>query len=711
MKNYVSIFIVLISIFYCSHLGAQVTIGLGESPEKGTLLQLKEKNNITDDAKNAYRGLGLPRVTLSKKDQLYPMFLSDPENPDSGPNTDYDNASKKADQDKKHTGMIVYNLVEDAGQDLCKGLNQWNGTEWGCFEARRGQAVFTITDCSTDIKVYGDYGNNSALGSSNFITISVVVTKPGAYSIAATVSDPADDNGYFFLTSGEFLSSGTYSLVIPGMGTPVNHQTDYFTVSINGVRQNGSNPPCTFQIEVKDTSIRPKYTMSCGLTQVFGEYYEEKALDATNYIEVSLNIESGSAGASYEIETNEVDGIKFKGSGILGLASPQVVKLYGEGVPFDNRDKKLYIKTNSESSTATCVAEVVIVIPPKKTLCIGYTATTYGYNWAQVGSTSAISVVGKVTKSNWMVTDPMNFGPNKNSIVRYSGFVNKSNTDINHNDNRIIPVNNTDNFYLREQGYYNYAVKDDEFRKDVLGHNDISGMDVIIIGWTEEHGWMITQEQANTLKEFCEKGGVLLVFNESTYLNEILLRTFFNKADIAITSNTTTNPAGAIYKFVDNPTDPILNGPFGNISSLYWGEDASYTRWASNLPYEDLVLYSSNKNVKDSRSVHDDGAATAFRHRTLPFVWVGDGGFTSGSINEVDVTSTTICPFLIGVKTINGNSYVNYPIPKDNFGCTVPAPYGSATAGGYKVFNSVFAANALAWCITTAEELKRTLGN
>ena len=89
---------------------------------------------------------------------------------------------------------------------------------------------------------------------------------------------------------------------------------------------------------------------------------------------------------------------------------------------------------------------------------------------------------------------------------------------------------------------------------------------------------------------------------------------------------------------------------------------------------------------------------------------MGDGGFTSGSVNLGDETSYTICPFLIGVKTINGNSYTNYPIPKDNFGCLVPIPDGSGTAGGYKVFNSVFAANALAWCIKTAEELKRTLG-
>lgn len=62
--------ILLFSLFVSQSARAQVTVGIGEEPEKGTLLQLKEKENITDDTKNSYRGLGLPRVTLSKKDQL-----------------------------------------------------------------------------------------------------------------------------------------------------------------------------------------------------------------------------------------------------------------------------------------------------------------------------------------------------------------------------------------------------------------------------------------------------------------------------------------------------------------------------------------------------------------------------------------------------------------------------------------------------------------
>lgn len=691
-KNYcikTTIFLLFLNLILALPIQAQVTIGNNEKPEKYSLLQIKDKAAVEGEQPDAATavtgGLLLPRVELEKKTELLPFVTPEVV------------AANDAEYQKKkllHTGLIVYNLIENQEEDLCRGVNQWTGKEWECFQIKKGQAIFTINNCSTDIKVFGEYGNGVALTGSNYVAIKVNVEKIGTYSISATVTDSQNDNGYFFLASGEFMSLGEYTIILLGMGTPANFQTDEFTVAINGVRLNGENSPCTFNIQVKDTSIRPKYTMNCSLTQVQGEYYEEKVLDATNYIEVTLTVDPSSFTAPYEIETNEVDGIKFKGSGIL-TSSPQIVRLYGEGVPFDQRDKKFYIKTNSESSTATCIAEVFIIIPPKRLMAIGYTATRYGYNWAQVGGTSSNTTVGKITKSNWMITDPMNFGPLKTSIVRYSGFTNKGTAEF---ANEIATINNTDNLYLRRQGYYSGASMNTQFERDVLGYNDIKGMDIVVIGWTEQAGWNMTDAQADVLRRFCQQGGILLVFNESTALNTTLLRTFFQKSDITTVSGA-ANPAGSLYRFANNPTDPVLNGPFGNISGLLWGEDASTTRYATNLPLEEVELYSSNKNILSSASVEVENAATAFRHRELPFIWVGDGGFTSGSIDLIGVTSLTICPFLIGDKVINGVTYQNYPLPK---------VFGSSTN---KAYNSVFAANAFAWCIKKAEELKRSLGN
>ena len=681
-------FIMLILPFFFSY--AQVTIGTGEEPDKGALLQLKNKDKISDNSANATKGLMMPRVNLSEKDQLFPMFLNDPDNPASGANTDY--ATNKNLLDKSHTGLIVYNLKEDNDKELCLGLNQWNGKEWNCFEHRKGQAIFTIPDCTNDIKVFGDYGNDVALTSANFITINVEVTKPGTYSITATITDPSDDNGYFFITSGEFLSDGLYSLVIPGMGTPTNYGIDEFTVSINGVRLNGTNPACTFNVDVKDTSIRPKYSMNCSLTQVFGEYYEEKELNATNYIEVTLNVESGSNGASYEIETNEVDGIKFKGNGTLGSSSPQVVKLYGEGVPFDNRDKKFYIKTNSESSTATCVATVYIIIPPKKLLSIGR-HTAPGYCLGAAG-----------TVSNNMITDSQNFGPTVNSIVRYAGFSNVDNAAIGSN---IIDFNLANQkagrtIYAREGGYFNGTNGEQRLREYlegfISGTEMVTPVDIVYIGWTgleaDLSDWVPTTGQMTLLKKYLEKGGIIIVNNECKSFNRPFLRGIFGNNSIDLTTGT-ANPAGSVYQFENMPSDPVLNGPFGNLASLYWGEDASITVYASNLPVEDIVLYSNNKNHCSSLSTPVVGAATLFRHRTLPLIWSGDGGFSSG--NNAD-PALTYYPFKTGTRTVNGSLHTNYPISKQ--------PYGVATY--FPVLNSVFTANALAWCIKTAEEVKRS---
>ena len=99
------------------HLNAQVTIGLVETPVKGSLLQLKDVDGVTDGGMNAHGGLALPRVVLSDKNQLFPMFLNDPDNPASGPNAEY--AANKAVLDKTHTGLIVYNITEDDSNDLC----------------------------------------------------------------------------------------------------------------------------------------------------------------------------------------------------------------------------------------------------------------------------------------------------------------------------------------------------------------------------------------------------------------------------------------------------------------------------------------------------------------------------------------------------------------------------------------------------------------
>lgn len=99
---------------------AQVTIGSNTEVVDGALLQLKENENIEA---NAGKGLGLPRVSLTSKTNLYPMF----EDQDAYKNN-ADNL--KNTEDNKHIGLIVYNVNTDICEEIYPGTYVWDGTEW-----------------------------------------------------------------------------------------------------------------------------------------------------------------------------------------------------------------------------------------------------------------------------------------------------------------------------------------------------------------------------------------------------------------------------------------------------------------------------------------------------------------------------------------------------------------------------------------------------
>ncbi|MDR1918868.1 MAG: hypothetical protein LBQ65_04380 [Tannerellaceae bacterium] len=96
------------------NLNAQVTIGLGETPERAALLQLKDKTSAPDakDATATSGGLLLPRVELKGLREFTLI------------------AKATEAQKKDHTGLLVYNQKVDAELQLYKGVYQWNGEKW-----------------------------------------------------------------------------------------------------------------------------------------------------------------------------------------------------------------------------------------------------------------------------------------------------------------------------------------------------------------------------------------------------------------------------------------------------------------------------------------------------------------------------------------------------------------------------------------------------
>ena len=106
-----------------SLLQAQITLGSTADPSKGALLELKEQD-ATGASPTSNKGMVFPRVELSDKDNLYPMFESN----GSGEYQIGTVVYTKADEDAKHAGMIVYNVTANA--TFAPGLHIWNGTSW-----------------------------------------------------------------------------------------------------------------------------------------------------------------------------------------------------------------------------------------------------------------------------------------------------------------------------------------------------------------------------------------------------------------------------------------------------------------------------------------------------------------------------------------------------------------------------------------------------
>jgi hypothetical protein len=105
--------LLIFSFLFHFKSNAQVTIGSGSEPAEAALLQIMnlQADPGTKEA-TADGGLLLPRVELSGTDNF--TLLPSP----------------TTELKKKHIGLLVYNVKEDASKHLEKGIYQWNGEEW-----------------------------------------------------------------------------------------------------------------------------------------------------------------------------------------------------------------------------------------------------------------------------------------------------------------------------------------------------------------------------------------------------------------------------------------------------------------------------------------------------------------------------------------------------------------------------------------------------
>lgn len=140
-------FLILTVFFLWLPMQAQVTVGSNEEPVKGALFQIKDTEGITNGAKNASKGLAFPRVELSLKNRLYPMFGTS----DATATEDYNSVAKRTAVGEQHTGLVVYNTYVSPGTEtddnkiFQEGLYVWLGDKWASAGTPSVENGLTLT--------------------------------------------------------------------------------------------------------------------------------------------------------------------------------------------------------------------------------------------------------------------------------------------------------------------------------------------------------------------------------------------------------------------------------------------------------------------------------------------------------------------------------------------------------------------------------------
>ncbi|MFV0418158.1 MAG: hypothetical protein ACK5KT_05460 [Dysgonomonas sp.] len=383
-----------------------------------------------------------------------------------------------------------------------------------------------------------------------------------------------------------------------------------------------------------------KITLDCSSVAINGQYTVGTPLGASNTITLTINATNAAIGGTYNIYTDQQNGISFASTGSI-TGDTQTITLNGSGTPLSGGASMTFIiqaefSNSSSSDNATCsitTPDNIVPIAQAGIFGFGYYNNYFGYTAQTSGSSS-------------MINSPNNFGTAVNSTVNSSGF--------NHLGMLALD-----------------GITPSNFLNTALWASD---PDIILNGY---HSYTTSSVVIDSLANYLERGGILIMFDEySTAAYSITVQLMKKLCPIQAASITTSpfGVPGSVYTMTNTVDDDITNGPFGNVLGQKWGEDASTTRGFSGLPADSIIAYST---LDQSGTTY----VTMFRHKRLNLFFVGDGGFISNDSNYKgdNYGSTTICPFAID----NNNS----PIVRRNWG----------SGGSNLVYNSIIFANVMYW--------------
>lgn len=468
---------------------------------------------------------------------------------------------------------------------------------------------------------------NQAYG--NYV-VNQPVTNENYINLIVNVTTPGNytiygttTNGYNFSTSGEFIATGNYTIKLNAQGTPIVAQTNIVTFTDGNLPLSCANPT--------SITVLPKsnFTINCSTITVNGQYKVGQPLINSNTITIPVNVTSL---GYYSVTSNNVDGISFNKFGSFTSLGAQSITIIGNGIPNSSTDKTITLTINSASGSSTCNVTIYMIIASKKILHLGE-SSGYGYS-------------AYLKASRNMLNASNNFGPYSNSLVKYEGF---SNNAFHLFSSNTTPAE--------------------------LASLLAERPDIVIIGYA----YTLDADEAILLANYINSKGVVIAFLEDSTSASNLAKIVFN--DNTITSSN-VNAAGSLYR-IPTINDLIINGPFGDTRNGWWGEDASST---CRLTGASINTNATIYNTTVTQSSTTNTGVTFFKHNTKNFIWNGDGGFLSNSLENGTLVSTTICPFTTDPTT-------NFPITK-TFGFPAPTQ---------QVSNSILFANMMAWAIKQAE--------
>jgi len=479
-----NVFFILPAIFtlFCSQVYAQVTIGKLAPPNPSAVLQVVSAGNN--------KGVLIPEMTSGQRDKiLHPA-----------------------------NGLQIFNTDEGC-------FNYYDSTQLS-WQSLCGSTNAEFSFMCNQIKVNGTYVKASPLTAENYLSVPITVSKKGAFSIVG-----ATDNGYSFYYNGVITGTGSYSINLPGLGAPLNSQTDQIMVT-------GSGAADTCYVANTVQANVATYSLDCSNITVAGQYIKGTQLidKSKNYIMVRVTV---AAAGYYYISTPRTNGVQFEASGSfspgdVGLSKTITLDFVAGSNPTVINDFPIIINANTLAGNATCSTTIPMTLPPLTYILIGADGT---YSWSNARRPA--------------LQNGASFGPNgKVRIV--------SLTDISAG----APIGNA------SQAISYLAQKPD-----------------LVMYFA--YGFTNTPALTAQLQNYVNQGGVLIYASRSdgtglTDCQNLISGIFPGTQSLAQTNCSWNCPSSwpgddNCYLINNIPGDPIVYGPFGNLAGKYWAEDNGTT--------------------------------------------------------------------------------------------------------------------------------------